>query len=109
MCARLSVRGCCVSLGCAKLSSYDYLFHLKSTSTAAMPPLPNVYGSASRWRCTLKNWLSLTFDAICTEQNPAPAIIGNHYARVLGTTITALASHLFTCADITPTEDGCGK
>ena len=86
-----------------------YLFHLKSTSTARRPPRPNMYGSAPRWWCTLKNWLPSPLEAICTEWTPAPSIIGNHNARVLGTTITALALHLLKCANTTPTDGGCGK
>ena len=82
---------------------------LKSTSTARMPPRPNVSGSVPRWWCTLKNWLSAPWDAICTERTPAPSIIGNHDARLLGTTITALALHLLMCANTTPTKDGCGN
>ena len=94
------VRGCpCIS----------YMFPLKSTSTARMPPRPNVYISAPRWWCTLKNWLSSPLDAICTERIPAPSIIGNHDARVLGTTITALASHLVMGTNTIPTKDGCGN
>ena len=58
-----------------------------------MPPRPNVYGSAPRWWCTLKNWLPAPWDLVCTERTPAPSIIRNHAARVLGTTITAPAWH----------------
>ena len=91
------VRGCpCINDMCT----------LKSTSTARMPPRLNVYGSAPRWWCTLKNWLSSPWDAICTERTPAPSTIGNHDARVL---VTALAAHLLMCANITPTKNGCGK
>ena len=37
----------------------------------------------------------------CTERTPAPSIIGNHDARVLGTTIMALALHLLMCVNTT--------
>ena len=79
------------------------MFGLKSTSTARMPPRPNVYGYVLRSWCTLESWLSSPLDTICTRRIPAPAIIGNHDARVLGTTITALAWHLLICADNIPT------
>ena len=87
----------------------NYMSPLKSTSTARMPPRPNVYGSSPRWWCTLQNWLPASWDAICTERTPAPSVIGNHDARVLSTTITVLALHLLMCANTTPTKDGCGK
>ena len=109
MCVRLLVRGCYVSLRGAWLSLYNYMFLLKSTSTARIPPRPNVYGSSPRWWCTLKNWLSSPWNAICTERTPTISIIGNHDVWVLGTTITALASHLRMYANTTPTKDGCGK
>ena len=93
MCICLLVRGCCVSLRGAWLSFYELYNSPKSTSTARMPPWPNGYGSAPRWWCTLKNWLPAPWDVVCTERTPAPSIIGNHTAWVLGTTITTLASH----------------
>ena len=103
---RLSVHGCCEG---SWLSLYTLCVSPKFTSNAGMPPRPNVYGSALRWWCTLNNWLSSPWDAICTERTPAPSIIGSHDSRVLGTTITALASHLLMCANTTPSKDGCGR
>ena len=105
-CQCLGVVYPCEARGCPCI---NYMSPLKSTSTARMPPRPNVYGAAPRWWCTLRNWLPAPWDAICTERTPAPSIIGNHDARVLGTTITALPSHLLMCANTTPTKDGCGK
>ena len=92
--------------GCPRII---YLSYLKSTSTARMTLRPNVCGSAPRRWCTPKNWLPLPLDEIRTERTPAHSIIGNHDARVLGTTITALALHLLMCVNTTPTKDGCGK
>ena len=109
MCVCLSVLGVVYPCGVRGCPCINYMSPLKSTSTARMPPLPNVYGSAPRWWCTLKNRLPAPWDVICSERTPAPSITGNHDARVLGTTITALASHLLMCANTTPTKDGCGK
>ena len=109
ICVCLSAFVCCVSLRGAWLSLYKLYVSPKSTSTARMPPRPNVYGSVPRWWCTLRNWLPAPWDAICTERTPAPSIIGNYDTRVLGTTITALALHLLMCVNTTPTKGGCGK
>ena len=95
MYARLSVRGCCVSLWFSWLSSYSYIspevfIHRRPTSSA----------EGVRFRSALvmhsKNWVSSTLDAICTEQTSAPAFVGNCDARVVGTTVTALVS--YSCA-----------
>ena len=45
ICVRLSVHGRCV---CVVVPFIHYMSPLKSTSTARMPPWPNVYGSAPR-------------------------------------------------------------
>ena len=105
----LSVRGCCASLRGGWLSLYKSHVSPKVHLYRSHAPRPNVYGSPPRWWCTLKNWLPAPRDAICTERTPAPSIIENHDARVLGTTITALALHLLMCANTTPTKDVCGK
>ena len=104
VCRCVGVAYPCDVLGCVRI----IIFRLKSTSTTHnMPPRPRVYGSAPRWWCTLKNWLSLPLDAICTERTSSPAIVGNHDTRVVGT--TAPASHSLMCVNITSTKDGCGK
>ena len=56
-----------------------------------------------------RNWISSPLNAICIEQTFAPAIIGNHDALVVGTTITAGSGFSFMYANTTPTKDGCGK
>ena len=101
--------GAVYSYGVRGCPCINFMFPLKSTSTARMPPRPNAYGFAPLWWYTLMNWLSSPSDAICTERTPAPSIIGNHDAQVLGTTITALASHLLMWANTTPTKDDYGK
>ena len=94
MYARLSVRGCCSSLWCSWLSSYNYI----SPEVCLYRP-PTSSAESIRFRSALmvpsKIWISSALDAICTELTSAPAMIGNHHARVVGTTVTALASHLY--------------
>ena len=93
MYARMSVRGCCASLICSWLSSYNYI----SPEVYLYRPLASSAESA-RFRFALvmhsKKWISSPLDAICTERTSAPAIIGNHDARVVGTMVTTLAPHL---------------
>ena len=94
MYARLSVRGCCASLWCSWLSyiSHEVSLYRPLTSSAESVRCRSALVVHSR------NWISSPLDAICTERTSDPAIIGNHDARVVGTTVTALVSHL--CAPI---------
>ena len=109
ICVRFSGVGVVYPCGVRGCLRVIYLFPLKSTSTARMPSRPNVYGSAPRWWCTLKNWLSSPLDAICTERSPAPSITGNHDARMLGTTIPALPSHLLCAPTLLPLRTVVGS
>ena len=95
MYARLSGRGCCcASLWCSWSSPSNYV----SPEVYLYRP-PASSAESVRFRSALvvhsKNWISSPLGAICAERTSAPAIIGNHDARVVGTTVTALASHLY--------------
>ena len=93
MYASFSVRECCVSLWCSWLSLYNYI-----PSEVYLYRSPTSSAESVRFRSALvvhsKNWISSPLDAFCTERTSAPAVVGNHDARVVGTTVTALASHL---------------
>ena len=93
MYARLSVRGCCASLWCSRLSSYN---HISPEVYLYRPPTSSA--ESVRFRSALvvhsRNCISSPLNAFCTERTSAPATIGNHDARLVGTTVTTLASHL---------------
>ena len=95
MYARLSVRGCCASLWCSWLSSDNYI-----SPEVYLYRQPTSSAESVRFRSALmvhfKNWICSPLEVICTEWTSAPAIAGNHDARLVGTTATALASHLYT-------------
>ena len=105
LCVSVFVYQCMGVVGVRGRLCINYTFPL-SSSTAGMSPRPNMYGSAPRWWCTLKNWLSSPWYTICDS---CPLYHRNHDARVFGTTITALASKLLVCANTTPNKDSCGK
>ena len=93
MYTHLSMRGCCASLWCSWLSSYN---NISPKVYLYRPPTSSV--ESVRFRSALvvhfKSWISSPLDAICTERTSAPAIAENHDARVVGTTVPTLASHL---------------
>ena len=98
MYARLSVRRCCASLWYSWLSSYNYI-----SPEVCLHRLPTSSAESVRFRSAL-----VVHSKNCTERISAPAIIGNHDTRVVGTTVTALASHL--CALILlPLRTAVGK
>ena len=86
---------------------YSFLHRRRSTRFARNNDiLPEVYlyrpptssAESVRFHSALvvhsKNWIYSSLDAVCTERTSAPAVIGNHDARAVGTTVTALATHL---------------
>ena len=109
MCACLSALGCCVSLRDAWLSLYKLYVSPKAHLYRSHASSAKRVRFCSALAVYPKELAVTPWDAIRTERTPAPSIIGNHDARVLGTTITALATHLLTCSNTSPTKDGCGK
>ena len=107
MYACLSVRGCCAFLWCSWMSSYNYI-----SPEVYLYRRPTSSAESVRFRFALvvhyKSWISSPLDAVCTERTSAPAIVENYDARVVGTTVTALASP-FCAPTLLPLRTVVGK